>query len=129
MPNEGNGCTLDNYKWTQTLQEVEVSEHVFFSRPKQLEKANEMKGKRACRNTKLVSAFIVTSGFLKANTLPRMNLIPPMCNKSCLETHNICKISRSVAKDNDELIPNEVMIACFYGSSVPPQANSDPVIQ
>lgn len=31
MPNEGNGCTLDNYKWTQTLQEVEVSEHVFFS--------------------------------------------------------------------------------------------------
>nr|XP_036224811.1 nuclear migration protein nudC [Bactrocera oleae] len=23
-PNSGNGCTLDNYSWTQTLQEVEV---------------------------------------------------------------------------------------------------------
>jgi hypothetical protein len=25
MPNEGNGCDLENYKWTQTLDTIEVS--------------------------------------------------------------------------------------------------------
>lgn len=27
-PNEGNGCDLENYKWTQTLQDLEI--HVTF---------------------------------------------------------------------------------------------------
>lgn len=25
MPNEGNGCDLEHYKWTQTLDSIEVS--------------------------------------------------------------------------------------------------------
>lgn len=25
MPNKGNGCDLENYKWTQTLGDIEVS--------------------------------------------------------------------------------------------------------
>lgn len=27
-PNEGNGCDLENYRWTQTLQDLEI--HVTF---------------------------------------------------------------------------------------------------
>lgn len=25
IPNSGNGCDLPNYRWTQTLQDIEVS--------------------------------------------------------------------------------------------------------
>lgn len=28
-PNAGNGCDFDDFKWTQTLQEIEVSTAVF----------------------------------------------------------------------------------------------------
>lgn len=29
-PNSGNGCDLENYKWTQTLQDIEVSKKQIF---------------------------------------------------------------------------------------------------
>jgi hypothetical protein len=28
-PNAGNGCDFDDFKWTQTLQEIEVSTAIF----------------------------------------------------------------------------------------------------
>jgi hypothetical protein len=31
-PNSGNGCDLDKYKWTQTLQDLEVSHFLVLHR-------------------------------------------------------------------------------------------------
>lgn len=64
-PNAGNGCDLEHYRWTQTLEEVEVSTNIILFNTKFVPKATNICG--CIRHSFNIQSGV---GFHVLNTFP-----------------------------------------------------------